>query len=80
MKVSIEELSEDFPAYAQRMQAGESFVVIANGKAIAEIKPTERPALSKALAQLRQICQEEDYFLDIPPRADRADNWVENPA
>lgn len=80
MKVTIEEISEDFPAYLRRVQAGESFVVIAEGKAIAQIKPTARPGLSDALAQLRQICREEDYSLEIAPRADRADNWVDDQA
>lgn len=34
-------------------------------------KETERPSLAEAFAELRRICDEEDYTLEIPPRQER---------
>jgi antitoxin (DNA-binding transcriptional repressor) of toxin-antitoxin stability system len=79
VSVTIEEISENLSAYLQRVAAGESFVVLVEGKAIAEIKPTVQPSLADALMQLRQICQREDYSLEIPPRSDRDNPLVNHP-
>jgi antitoxin (DNA-binding transcriptional repressor) of toxin-antitoxin stability system len=80
VEITIEEISEDFPAYLRRAEAGESFIVVAAGKAIAEIKPAQRSDLSDTLKQLRQICQEEDYALEIPSRNDRLNSFLDDPA
>ncbi|KAM3091281.1 type II toxin-antitoxin system Phd/YefM family antitoxin [Phormidesmis sp. 146-35] len=78
VEITIEEMSEDLPMYLRRVEAGESFVVVAAGKAIAEIKPIHRSDLSDAFKQLRRICQEEDYALEIPPRNDRSNSFVDD--
>lgn len=41
MEITIEEISKDFPAYIQRVQAGESFVVLQAGTPVAEVVPAK---------------------------------------
>lgn len=43
VQITLEEVSNNLLAYLQRVQAGESFVVVAAGKPIAEIKPLPNP-------------------------------------
>ncbi|MDQ3684142.1 MAG: type II toxin-antitoxin system prevent-host-death family antitoxin [Acidobacteriota bacterium] len=38
-RVSVDEIKRDFPAYLQRVEAGETLVVTDAGKPVAEIKP-----------------------------------------
>lgn len=37
-----------------------------------------KQSLANALIQLHQICEEEDYMLEIPPRQDRPNPFVDN--
>lgn len=39
VQVSTDEIKQNFPAYLQRVEAGETFVIVKVGKPIAEIKP-----------------------------------------
>lgn len=57
--VTLEEITQDLGRYLHRTQAGETFIIIQNGTAIAEIRPTSNPSLNWNL---------EDY-------ADRARQW-----
>lgn len=43
--VSAEEIKRDFPAYLERVEAGETFVVMQAGKPVAEIKPVASASL-----------------------------------
>lgn len=72
VSITIEQMSENLQTYLQRVAAGESFVVFSQGKPIAQLKPTNPLKLSETLAQLRQICAEENYSLDTPARLDRS--------
>ena len=38
-QVSIDEIKRDFPAYLQRVEAGETLIIVEAGKPVAEIKP-----------------------------------------
>ena len=73
VSITIDQMSENLQTYLQRVAAGESFVVFSEGKLIAQLKPTNPLKLSETLAQLRQICAEEDYSLEILARLDRSD-------
>ena len=37
-----------------------------------------KPSLADAFAQLRQICTEENYNLEVPSREDRANSFLDN--
>lgn len=41
-------------------------------------KQHHQSSLADAFAQLRQICAEENYTLDVPPRQDRFNPFVDN--
>ncbi len=38
-KVNVDEIKRDLPTYLQRVQAGETFIIVKSGKPLAEIKP-----------------------------------------
>ena len=38
-QVSIEEIKRNLPAFLQRIEAGEKFLILKSGKPLAEIKP-----------------------------------------
>lgn len=46
MEVSIEEITQNLPTYLQRVQAGESFVVLQGGKPIAEVIPPKQEVIA----------------------------------
>ena len=39
VQISVDEIAQDFPAYLQRIEAGETLVVVKAGRPLAEIKP-----------------------------------------
>jgi prevent-host-death family protein len=39
IRVSIDEIKRDFPTYLQRVEAGETLVIVAAGRPVAELKP-----------------------------------------
>jgi prevent-host-death family protein len=39
VQVSVDEIKQDLPAYLQRVEAGETLVIVKAGKPMAEIKP-----------------------------------------
>lgn len=39
IQVSSDEIKRDFPAYLERVEAGETLVIVEAGKPVAEIKP-----------------------------------------
>jgi prevent-host-death family protein len=39
---------------------------------------TEKPTLADSFAELRRICAEEDYTLEIPPREDRPNPFADD--
>lgn len=44
IRVSVEEIQQDFPAYLQRVEDGETLVIERAGKPVAEVKPVVAPA------------------------------------
>jgi antitoxin (DNA-binding transcriptional repressor) of toxin-antitoxin stability system len=38
-QVSVEEIQQDLPAYIQRVEDGETIIIIRAGKPVAEVKP-----------------------------------------
>ena len=38
-QVSVEEIQQDLPAYLQRVENGETIIIIRAGKPVAEVKP-----------------------------------------
>lgn len=72
VEITIEEISKDFPAYIQRVQAGESFVVLQAGTPVAEVVPPKSEAMSErgakfleSLAQFRESIEAEGIDIDI---------------
>jgi antitoxin (DNA-binding transcriptional repressor) of toxin-antitoxin stability system len=55
VQITLEEVSNNLLAYLQRVQAGESFVVVAAGQPIAEIKPLPDPSQSTALERFQAL-------------------------
>ena len=43
-QVNIDEIQRDLPAYLERVQAGETLVIVRDGKPVAEIKPARKAA------------------------------------
>jgi len=39
LQVSVEEVQRDLPAYLQRVEAGETLIIVRAGQPVAEIKP-----------------------------------------
>jgi antitoxin (DNA-binding transcriptional repressor) of toxin-antitoxin stability system len=46
VRVSVEEIQRDLPAYLQRVAAGETLVIVEAGKPVAEVKPIISPGKS----------------------------------
>lgn len=40
---------------------------------------SQKPPLASAFTELRQLCIEENYQLETPPRSDRANPFAESP-
>lgn len=40
---------------------------------------SQKASLANAFAELRELCAEENYILETPPRSDRANPLAENP-
>ncbi len=45
-QVSVDEIKRDFPSYLQRVEAGETLVIVHAGKPVAEIKPVISESIS----------------------------------
>ena len=45
--LNIEEIQQDFARYLERVQAGETIVILQYGKPVAEIKPVVAPVLKR---------------------------------
>ena len=43
-RISVEEIQQNFAAFLQRVEAGETVLIVRTGKPIAEIKPVAVPA------------------------------------
>jgi prevent-host-death family protein len=43
-EINVDEIKQDLPTYLQRVQAGETFVIVKSGKPLAEIKPVTATA------------------------------------
>ena len=43
MRVSVEEIQQDISAFLQRVEAGETLLIVRTGKPIAEIQPVAVP-------------------------------------
>ncbi len=43
VRVSVDEIERNLPAYLRRVEAGETFIVVKAGKPMAEIKPPLSP-------------------------------------
>ena len=44
VRVSVEEIQQDVSAFLQRVEAGETLLIVRTGQPIAEIKPVVAPA------------------------------------
>ncbi len=44
---------------------------------LSELKGRQRDAIAEAFAELRKICDEEDYVLEAPLRRDRSNSFAE---
>lgn len=71
ISITIEEISDNLPAYLQRVQAGESFVVLQSGKPIAKMTPPEPDSIDErktrflnALAEYQARLEAEGIDLD----------------
>jgi prevent-host-death family protein len=47
VSITIEEISNNLPSYLQRVQAGESFVIVESGKPVAEVVPPQSEPMSE---------------------------------
>jgi hypothetical protein len=47
-------------------------------KLVAHETQTDFDNLAQALAELRQICAEENYTIEVPPRQDRSNPFAES--
>ena len=43
VRLSIEDIEQDLPAFLQRVEAGEELIITQAGRAVAEIKPIPSP-------------------------------------
>jgi prevent-host-death family protein len=43
-RISVEEIQQNFAAFLQRVEAGETVLIVRTGKPIAELKPVAVPA------------------------------------
>jgi antitoxin (DNA-binding transcriptional repressor) of toxin-antitoxin stability system len=41
VQVNLEEILQNFPAYLQRVEAGETLIIVRAGQPVAEVKPVE---------------------------------------
>ena len=41
VEVSVEEILQNLPAYLQRVEAGETLIIVRAGQPVAEVKPVE---------------------------------------
>ena len=39
IRISVDEMGRDLPGYIQRVEAGETLVIVRGGKPVAEVKP-----------------------------------------
>ncbi|MEW5766127.1 MAG: type II toxin-antitoxin system Phd/YefM family antitoxin [bacterium] len=44
VQVNVDEIKQDLPAYLQRVEGGETFVIVKAGRPLAEIRPIAPPA------------------------------------
>jgi len=44
VQVSVDEMIQHLPTYLQRVEAGETLVIVKAGKPIAEVKPVDSPS------------------------------------
>jgi prevent-host-death family protein len=44
MRISVEEIQQNFAAFLQRVEAGETVLIVRTGQPIAELKPVAVPA------------------------------------
>ncbi len=44
VRVSVEEIQQEFPAYLQRVEDGETLIIERAGEPVAEVKPVVAPA------------------------------------
>ena len=68
MRVSVEEIQQDVSAFLQRVEAGETLLIVRTGQPIAEIKPVAVPP--KALRPFGLCAGEftvpEDFDASLP--------------
>ncbi len=46
IQVNADEIKRDFPAYLERVEAGETLIILEAGKPVAEIKPIDSDSTS----------------------------------
>lgn len=44
VRVSVEDIQQDFPAYLRRVEGGETLIIERAGEPVAEVKPVVAPA------------------------------------
>lgn len=71
VSITIKEVSNNLPSYLQRVQAGESFVIVEAGKPVAKVVPPKSEPMSdqgikflESLAKFRARIEAEGIDLD----------------
>jgi len=82
MQVNLTEFSKDVPAYLKMVSTGKEMFIISQGKIVARVspapddftkagKPGKKCSIAAAFEELRQLCIEENYQIEVPDRCNR---------
>jgi len=81
MQVNLTEFSRDVTAYLKMAGTGKELFIISQGKIIARVSPPDdfikigkqkkKSSISAAFEELRQLCIEENYQIEVPDRCNR---------
>jgi len=68
VQVSVEEIQQNLPAYLQRVEAGETVVIVRAGQPVAEVKPVVgRPETSRPFGLCEgEFTVPEDFDAPLP--------------
>jgi antitoxin (DNA-binding transcriptional repressor) of toxin-antitoxin stability system len=87
MQVNLTEFSKDVPAYLKMVSTGKEVFIISQGKIIARVSPPsdafsqvrkqkKKCSIAAAFEELRQLCIEENYQIEIPNRCTRENTFL----
>jgi len=89
MQVNLTEFSKDVPAYLKMVSTGKEVFIISQDKVIARISPPtdylikvrkqkKKCSIATAFEELRQLCTEENYQIEIPNRCNRENTFLDD--